>query len=188
MRVVFELRNSSRAAPAATAMVDIRSLGSCRTLVLLNGRRITSLETGGHAGPAPSNPPSCHISKISRSIRRVSMQTSRGKCSSGAATPLSDLLCSVRGLAAVAGLGASLLGMGAIAQVTAENNAPQLQEIVVTGSHIARIDTETPSPIQVITADDLKNSGYTNTQEVLKNLTANGQGTLSQSFNGAFAS
>src|ERR1700755_2768914 len=49
-------------------------------------------------------------------------------------------------------------------------------------------DTDTPSPVQVISAIDLQESGFTNTQEVLKNLTANGQGTLSQSFSGAFAS
>ena len=110
------------------------------------------------------------------------MQTSPGDVS-----PLSGILRAGRGIAA--GLGAALLSTGAIAQTTTDNSAPaQLTEIVVTGSHIARIDTETPSPIQVITADDLKNSGYTNTQEVLKNLTANGQGTLSQSFSGAFAS
>jgi iron complex outermembrane recepter protein len=117
------------------------------------------------------------------------MQSSRGKGRSGDMSPLSGLLRpSAFGLAVVAGLSASLLSMGAMAQVAADNSAPQLQEIIVTGSHISRTDTETPSPIQVITAEDLKNSGYTNTQEVLKNLTANGQGTLSQSFNGAFAS
>jgi iron complex outermembrane receptor protein len=63
-----------------------------------------------------------------------------------------------------------------------------LAEIIVTGSHIRRVDTETPSPVQVLSSEDLKQSGFTNTQEVLKNLTANGQGTLSQSFSGAFAS
>ena len=111
------------------------------------------------------------------------MQISRGDVSpwGGSMRPAG------RGIAAA--LGAALLSTGAIAQTATDNSAPaQLTEIVVTGSHIARIDTETPSPIQVITADDLKNSGYTNTQEVLKNLTANGQGTLSQSFSGAFAS
>jgi iron complex outermembrane receptor protein len=71
----------------------------------------------------------------------------------------------------------------------AANSPPEsLQTVVVTGSHIIRTDAETPSPVQVISAVDLQDSGFTNTQEVLKNLTANGQGTLSQSFSGAFAS
>ncbi|HUO38134.1 MAG TPA: TonB-dependent receptor, partial [Mycobacterium sp.] len=63
-----------------------------------------------------------------------------------------------------------------------------LQEIVVTGSHIRRTDIETPSPVQVVTAEQLHESGLTSTQDVLHNLTANGQGTLSQGFSGAFAS
>jgi iron complex outermembrane recepter protein len=64
----------------------------------------------------------------------------------------------------------------------------ELQEIVVTGSLIKRTDVETPSPVQVITADDLKDSGYTNLADVLRNIAANGQGALSQSFGQAFAS
>jgi iron complex outermembrane recepter protein len=63
-----------------------------------------------------------------------------------------------------------------------------LQEIVVTGSHLTRADKEGTSPVEVITAEELHQSGYTSTQDVLHNLTANGQGTLSQSFSGAFAS
>ena len=38
-----------------------------------------------------------------------------------------------------------------------------------------------------LTADDLARSGYTSISDVLRNLAANGQGTLSQSFNFAFA-
>ncbi|MBS0417410.1 MAG: TonB-dependent receptor [Proteobacteria bacterium] len=66
-------------------------------------------------------------------------------------------------------------------------NTEVLNTVIVTGSRIVHSDTETPNPVQVISAADLQQSGYTNTQEVLKNLTANGQGTLSQSFSGAFA-
>jgi iron complex outermembrane recepter protein len=65
--------------------------------------------------------------------------------------------------------------------------AAPLQEVVVTGSLIKRTDTETPSPVQVISAQDLTNSGYTNVSDVLRNLAANGQGTLNQAFTEAFA-
>jgi iron complex outermembrane receptor protein len=68
------------------------------------------------------------------------------------------------------------------------SSEPELQEIVVTGSLIKRTDTETPSPVQVITADDLKNSGYTNVSDVIRNLAATGMGTLNQNFDQAFAS
>src|ERR1700684_1010853 len=103
------------------------------------------------------------------------MQTSRGIYSSGDASLLSGILRrSARGgIAAVAGLGASLFGVAATGQVAPETATAQLQEIVVTGSHIRRTDTETPSPVEVVTAEQLHESGFTSTQDVLHNLTAN---------------
>jgi iron complex outermembrane receptor protein len=62
------------------------------------------------------------------------------------------------------------------------------QRIEITGSSIKRVDAETPSPVQVITSEDLHNSGFTTIAEVLQSITANGQGTLSQGFSQAFAS
>jgi iron complex outermembrane receptor protein len=62
-----------------------------------------------------------------------------------------------------------------------------LQTVIVTGSVIKRTDFETPSPVQVMTAQDLQQSGYTSVSDVLRNLSANGAGTLSQSFGLAFA-
>src|ERR1700720_4403253 len=88
-------------------------------------------------------------------------------------------------------LGGSLTSLTAMGQATtaASTTAPEpLQEIVVTGSHISRTDAERWSPIEIITDVELNQSGYTSVQDVLHNLTANGQGTLSQGFSGAFAS
>ena len=62
-----------------------------------------------------------------------------------------------------------------------------MDRVTVTGSNLRRADTETPSRVQVITLDEIKQSGYTDVSDVLHNLTANGAGTLSQSFGGAFA-
>jgi iron complex outermembrane receptor protein len=62
-----------------------------------------------------------------------------------------------------------------------------LQTVVVTGSMIKRTNTGTPSPVQVISSEDLQASGYTTVSDVLRNLSANGAGTLSQAFNSAFA-
>jgi iron complex outermembrane recepter protein len=67
------------------------------------------------------------------------------------------------------------------------SNSGELQEIVVTGSMIKRTDVETPAPVQIISDADLKNSGYTNVVDVLRNLSANGSGTLNQGFGQAFA-
>ena len=83
---------------------------------------------------------------------------------------------------------ATLFAVSAHAQQsTAAAQGPELQEIVVTGSLIKRTDTETPAPVQIITDQDLKNSGYTNVVDVLRNLSANGSGTLNQGFGQAFA-
>jgi iron complex outermembrane recepter protein len=69
-----------------------------------------------------------------------------------------------------------------------DQSQSQVQEVVVTGSLIKRTDTETPSPVQVISADDIRNSGYTQLSDVLQNLAANGAGSLNQGFGQAFAS
>ncbi|MEO7495403.1 MAG: TonB-dependent receptor [Massilia sp.] len=66
--------------------------------------------------------------------------------------------------------------------------APEMQKVLVTGSLISRANKETPSPVQVLTADDMAKSGFTTVAEVLSNLTSSGQGNLAQGFSGAFAS
>ncbi|TFW19094.1 TonB-dependent receptor [Duganella callida] len=75
----------------------------------------------------------------------------------------------------------------ASAQQSQGADSGEVQRVVVTGSYISRADKETPSPVQVLTADDLKKTGYTSVSEALRDITANGQGTISQSFNRAFA-
>lgn len=70
-----------------------------------------------------------------------------------------------------------------------QNGQPAaLQTIVVTGSLISTTSVVTPSPVQIISKAQLVQSGYTNISDVLRNISANGQGTLSQSFSFAFAS
>lgn len=76
------------------------------------------------------------------------------------------------------------------AYAQSEGDAPadaKLEKIVVTGSNVRRIDKETPSPVQVLSADDLKQSGYTSVEDVLHNITANNMGSLSQANAEAFA-
>ncbi|SFG00197.1 iron complex outermembrane recepter protein [Duganella sp. CF458] len=90
----------------------------------------------------------------------------------------------VRSLATAFGGAAVIAAMPAMAQQSPEQN---VQRVVVTGSLISRTDKETPSPVQVLTADDLAKSGLTSIAEVLSNLSANGQGALGTGFAGAFA-
>ena len=86
--------------------------------------------------------------------------------------------------------GGVALSLGMLAQpVFAQDTttAAPVQRVEITGSNIRRVDSENPNPVQVITAEELKKSGFTSVSDVLSNLTANGQGTLSQGFSGAFA-
>src|SRR5450830_963167 len=74
----------------------------------------------------------------------------------------------------------------ALAQQAAADQPP-VQRVVVTGSLISRTDTETATPVQVLTAQDLQRSGKTSVAELLTDLAANGAGTLGTGFSGAFA-
>nr|WP_314541687.1 TonB-dependent receptor plug domain-containing protein [uncultured Massilia sp.] len=76
----------------------------------------------------------------------------------------------------------------AMAQTTDSGGASTApQRVVVTGSLISRADTETPTPVQVLTAQDIQRSGKTSVAELLNDLAANGAGTLGTGFSGAFA-
>jgi iron complex outermembrane receptor protein len=85
--------------------------------------------------------------------------------------------------------GAFVASMPAMAQTTeaAGATSPGTQRVVVTGSLISRTDTETPTPVQVLTAQDIQRSGKTSVAELLNDLAANGAGTLGTGFSGAFA-
>ncbi len=76
---------------------------------------------------------------------------------------------------------------GLQAQEAPAADAGPLPEVVVTGSRIARRDTNTPSPVQILTAEDIARSGYTSASDLLHALTSNGEGNLNQSSNGVFA-
>lgn len=74
-----------------------------------------------------------------------------------------------------------------VSNVAADKGAEKVERMVVTGSNIRRTDIETASPIQIFTSQEIQSAGYTRVGDFLNNITANGQGTLSQSFPGAFA-
>jgi iron complex outermembrane recepter protein len=77
----------------------------------------------------------------------------------------------------------------ASSQPTGAETEQGLQEVIVTGSYIPRTDTETPSPVTVISNVDIQASGYTSSGDVIRNLlSADNSGTLPTDFPGAFAS
>ena len=74
----------------------------------------------------------------------------------------------------------------------AQASGTTLQRVEVTGTNVRRSDTETPSPVQVITRQEIENSGKTSVGDYLQTLTADGQGsvptTYGRGFSGATAS
>ncbi|RUL70386.1 TonB-dependent receptor [Dyella choica] len=66
-------------------------------------------------------------------------------------------------------------------------NTKQLQTITVTGSALPRVDTETPSPVTVITAQQIARSGFTTISDVVRSISADNSGTIPTSFTAGFA-
>jgi iron complex outermembrane receptor protein len=68
-----------------------------------------------------------------------------------------------------------------------QSNTKQLQTITVTGSALPRVDTETPSPVTVISAQQIARSGFTSISDVVRSISADNSGSLPTSFTAAFA-
>ena len=61
--------------------------------------------------------------------------------------------------------------------------------MIVTGSRIRRVDTETPSPVQMVDRADIERTGRQNISEVLRGLiSADNQGSIPTAFSAGFAS
>jgi iron complex outermembrane recepter protein len=75
-----------------------------------------------------------------------------------------------RGICAAA-LGLSLAGVS-VAQTAPAASEPELQEIVVTGSMIKRVNAETAEAISILEADALKDQGIENIEQALNTLTS----------------
>ena len=87
-----------------------------------------------------------------------------------------------------AGVAFALLPMLAGAQETPTvPEATTLDRIEVTGSSIPRTDTETASPVQVITRQDIDRTGKATVAEYLQTLTSDGQGSIPKTFGNGFA-
>ncbi len=63
----------------------------------------------------------------------------------------------------------------------------ELDTIVVTGSYIKRTDAETPSPVQFISSEEILKSGKQTVSDVIRGISADNSGSLTQNFSGALA-
>ncbi len=68
-----------------------------------------------------------------------------------------------------------------------QSNTKQLQTITVTGSALPRVDTETPSPVTVISAQDIARSGFTTISDVVRSVSADNSGSIPNAFSNGFA-
>jgi iron complex outermembrane receptor protein len=83
----------------------------------------------------------------------------------------------------------SLLAVG---QATAQTVAPPedqtaVEEIVVTGSLFRRTDTETPSPVTVMTSENLQRAGLTTATDAIRSVSADGAGSIGTGFQSGFS-
>lgn len=63
----------------------------------------------------------------------------------------------------------------------------QLERITITGTNIRRTDTETVTPVQIITREDIERTGKPTVAEVLRTIPTNTGGSYNESFANSFA-
>jgi len=80
----------------------------------------------------------------------------------------------------------ALLALGIVASWPALAQ-PAPQKVEITGSNIRRADAETASPVQVITKQDIDQSGKGTVAEYLQTLTADGQGSVPFTYGRGFS-
>ena len=86
--------------------------------------------------------------------------------------------------AAVAVLGAS---QAAAQTAPAAADQTQVEEIVVTGSLFRRTDTETPSPVTVLTSENLQHAGISTAADAIRSISADGAGSIGTGFQSGFS-
>jgi iron complex outermembrane recepter protein len=84
-----------------------------------------------------------------------------------------------------AAVGSICLGDAALA--ASPDSSDELDAVVVTGSRIRRTAEETPSPVQVISREQIERSGEQSISDVIRNVSADNQGSLPTAFTAGFA-
>ena len=74
-----------------------------------------------------------------------------------------------------------------VAQDTLAQASSSLQRVEITGSNIRRTDTETASPVQTITREEIEKSGKASVAEYLQTLSVDNQGSVPTTFGNGFA-
>ena len=69
----------------------------------------------------------------------------------------------------------------------AQETPQKLEKVEVTGSNIKRTDTETVSPVQVITRKEIEQSGQATVAELLRSISANAGQSFNETFTNSFS-
>ncbi len=86
----------------------------------------------------------------------------------------------------ICGAAFATLGAGQAVAQTAPADT-QVEEIVVTGSLFRRTDTETPSPVTVLTSETLQRAGISTAADAIRSISADGAGSIPTGFQGGFS-
>ena len=130
------------------------------------------------AGPAVS----CRSSPGEKTVKHPTHRQPacrQNRLCAGIATSLARLLLVPATLAIAA--------PAALAQSAPAEKPTTLDRITVTGSNIPRVTTETASPVQVITRQEIDRTGKATIAEYLQTLTSDGAGSIPKSFGTGFA-
>jgi iron complex outermembrane receptor protein len=111
-------------------------------------------------------------------------------CSEGYSKTMSNFTNALRpalhyGVAAMA-CAVALASAPAFAQ-EAPKPAEEAKEIVVTGTLFRRTDTETPSPVTVLSAESLSRAGITTASDAIRSISADGAGSIGTGFQSGFS-
>jgi iron complex outermembrane receptor protein len=84
-------------------------------------------------------------------------------------------------------LAAAVVAGGALPpSISYAADEPAMEEVIVTGSILRRTDTETPSPVTVLSSESLEERGINTISEAVQRLSANNAGTIQQGWNTGF--
>jgi iron complex outermembrane recepter protein len=102
--------------------------------------------------------------------------------------PVQKTKHSLRSILLLGAATAAAFGLANQAAAQTSSQSGSVETVVVTGSMLPRTDLTTPAPVQLISAQDIENSGITDTTDLLRSVASNGSGSLPNSFGEAFAS
>ncbi|HQR89358.1 MAG TPA: TonB-dependent receptor, partial [Caulobacter sp.] len=93
------------------------------------------------------------------------------------------------GSSMICGVAIAVLATGQASAQTAapEPESTEIEAVVVTGSLFRRTDTETPSPVTVMTSESLARAGITTATDAIRSVSADGAGSIGTGFQSGFS-